>query len=49
MLKNNLENNNTQQPDKISLESLKKQELLEIIWNALNKSSKAGVFNIDES
>lgn len=31
------------------LEDLTKEDIYDIIWNAVNKASKQGVYNIDES
>jgi len=33
----------------IDIKSIKPDECLNFIWNALNKASNKGVFNIDES
>ena len=43
---NNLEQ---EQQHTVNINDLQPRELIEITMNALNKSSKAGVFTIDES
>jgi hypothetical protein len=42
-------NNLEQEQNNININDLQPKELIDITWNALNKSSKAGVFTIDES
>jgi hypothetical protein len=39
------QNNNGQ----IKLDDLSKDDIVEILWNAVNKACKQGVFNIEES
>ena len=41
--------NNLNNPTQIKLDDLSKEDIIEILWNAMNKSCKQGVFNIEES
>lgn len=41
--------NNNQQSDKKTFEDMSKIELLNVLWQALNKANSAGSFNIDEA
>ena len=44
-----MDNNITNTNENKSLESMNNNELLDILWKALNKANGNGVFNIDEA
>tara|TARA_Y100000389_G_scaffold142138_1_gene140104 strand:+ start:505 stop:684 length:180 start_codon:yes stop_codon:yes gene_type:complete len=44
-----MDNNITNSNENKSLESMNNNELLDILWKALNKANGSGVFNIDEA
>jgi hypothetical protein len=47
-----MDSNNVKEESEVTqkkLEDLSKDDIYDIIWNAVNKASKQGVYNIDES
>jgi len=47
-----MDSNNVKEESEVTqkkLEDLSRDDIYDIIWNAVNKASKQGVYNIDES